>query len=235
MSRVFKGSNRDVQPLLAHGQKKGRTASSPSEILERAREEARETIRLSREEASGIVEDARCMAATLAEDAVSEGIEKGRKDGYEWALGRCESMLREAEELRCRVEGMLEDLIEQGEPVILALAMDTAKRLVGETLVATPEAVLNMVREAMAVLKDETEFTIRVKPLLVPLIEGSRDKLKADSGARAVEVVADEWVGDGCVVKSPHGFVDARVEEQIRNLANAVGEARRNLGEESPR
>lgn len=234
MSRVFRSRKRSLPPVqLSEGilGQSGRLA--PEAIMEKAREESQRVVEEARREADRILDEARKGAEDVSSQSRAEGFQRGYKDGMEDALAQAQSLLDQAvEALRASKSAFIAWRTE-AEPMLLAIALDVAKKIVGEALACDPELVLSMVREGIAALDDEAEYLIRVKPALKDLLDGCKEQLRQESGAKCVEICADESLGDGCLIKTPHGFIDARVETQISNLAQALGEARRKLVEDS--
>ncbi|HHW27733.1 MAG TPA: hypothetical protein GXX23_10455 [Firmicutes bacterium] len=230
MSRVFRAANRQPTPIRAPLE--GTGFSAPEAVMERAKEEADRIVREAWEEAGRILEEAQGRSEALMAQAVSEGFEKGHKDGVEAALREAQGLLDQAVRTLEEAKAAFSAMKKEAEPMLVAIALDAAKRVVGEALSCDPELIVSMVREGMAAFRDETEFTVRVKPYLKDILEGSKERLRRESGAKSVEICADESIGDGYLLKTPHGFVDARVETQIANLASALGEARSRLTEE---
>jgi len=56
-----------------------------------------------------------------------------------------------------------------------------------------------------------------------PAVEARRAALEAGAPAATLELVADEAVGrHGCVIETPQGRVDARLETQLAALERAL-------------
>jgi flagellar biosynthesis/type III secretory pathway protein FliH len=66
--------------------------------------------------------------------------------------------------------------------------------------------------------------TVRLHPDDLPAVETRRDTLAARAPAASeIALVADDSVGRyGCVVETPHGRVDARLETQLEALEQAI-------------
>lgn len=233
MSRVFRSRKRPLPPIQLADREMGRAGLlAPEAIIEKAREEAGRTLEEARREADRILGEAREAAEGLSSEAKSEGFDKGYKTGMEDALAKAQSFLDQAVETLSEAKSAFSNMRTEAEPMLVAIAVDVAKRIVGEALACDPELVLSMVREGMAALDGEAEYVVRVKPAVKDLLDGWKENLRQESGAKRIEICADETLGDGCLIRTPHGFVDARVDTQISNLAQALGEARRNLVED---
>ncbi len=227
LSRVFRAQTkapRAVQVAKTHDPAE---QADPAFVLQDAERRAGEALAAAREEAAALVQAATAEVATmreqLAESAYREGFEKGYQAGYQQAaevIGQAEAVLAEARQA-------FDAMVKQSEPKMLGLALDTARRIASDALKSDPDVVLEMVRRGMSALRDEREFSLHVDPELVSIVEGERDDLGRQFGAKSLEVVADESAAGGAIVRTPHGFVDVTIESQIRNLSVALAEARK--------
>ncbi|HHY35537.1 MAG TPA: hypothetical protein GX510_07910 [Firmicutes bacterium] len=196
-------------------------------VLEEAKRAADEIIESARREAQNILESAAREREEVLQRAHREGYEAGYKEGLEDAATEGESLLLQAREALEDARSSLPVMLKELEPRILALCLEIGRKVLGRELREDPETILDMARQGLKALKDEREFSLRVNPSLVALLDGSKDELIAEFSAKSFEVIGDEEIPpDGVVVKSPHGLVDARIETQITNIARAIGELR---------
>ncbi len=141
--------------------------------------------------------------------------------------------MKQAEETLELATDAFQAMLTESEPKLLALALATARRVSSDALRSDPDVVLDLIRKGMDALRDEREFSLRVDPKLLSIVEGAREDLGKEFGARSLEVLGDSTVEDGSLVRTPHGFVEATIGAQIENLASALAEARkRAVGEE---
>lgn len=222
--RIDAGEEQVDIPAAVDLEEASRTAGA---MLEEAKRTRDEIIESARREARNILESAAREREEVLQRAHREGYEAGYREGLEDAATEGESLLLEArealEDARCSLPVMLKEL----EPRILALCLEIGRKVLERELREDPETILNMVRQGLKALKDEREFSLRVNPSLVALLDGSKDELIAEFSARSFEVIGDEEIPpDGVVVKTPHGLVDARIDTQITNIARAIAELR---------
>ncbi len=230
MSRVFRSQQRTprtVQVSRARGRPED-AITDPVLFLKEIERKASETLASAREEASSLVEAATAESAGIR----SRAAESGSKEGYEEGLRQAQEILDQAQSALDAARGAFEAMLKEAEPKILALAMDTAKRIAADAIRTEPGVLLDMVRRGLDAVKDEREFSLRVDPELVALVDGARDDLGREYAARTIEVVPDERVKDGAVIRTPHGFVDVTVESQIKNISVALVEARKRAVED---
>lgn len=239
MSRVFRLEERKVRPVfipaISLEEKRDelkedlkaqadQTRRNATELLARAREEAAEILKSAREKAQQ-------EAARALEKAKAQGYQEGYRQGYESGLAAAQTYVEEAEKALSSARELFDQMLQEKEPEILALCLEIASKIVGESLRQDSELILGIVKQAMDSMRSERHFSIQVNPRFVAILEGQKDFLMNQYGAKSVEVVADDTMGDGAIVKTPHGSVDARVETQIVNIARALKEAMSRSGE----
>lgn len=198
------------------------------QILEEARAEARSILDAAARERDSVFEQAR-----------REGYEAGYREGIEEATARTEALIAEAGQALEEARNSLPVMMKELEPKILALCLEISRKVLEKELREDPETILSMARQGLRALKDEREFSLRVNPFFVAILDGSKDQLIAEFSARSFEVIGDDEIPpDGVVVKTPHGLVDARIETQLGNIARAIAECRQKVpgpGEEADR
>jgi flagellar assembly protein FliH len=185
------------------------------------------TLTSAREEAAEILEAARAESAALRERAAEEGYKDGLDKGYEEALAKVEGLISQAEATLQLAGQAYDSMLQEAEPRVLALALSTAKRIASDSLRCEPEVALDLIRKGMTALRDEREFSLHCDPALVSILEGAKDDLGREFGARSIEVMPDSSACDGARVVTPHGFVDVTVASQLKNLTLALAEARK--------
>jgi flagellar biosynthesis/type III secretory pathway protein FliH len=111
------------------------------------------------------------------------------------------------------------------QPVALALAARMAARIVGRAVELEPAVMAEIAAEALASCRPRGVVKLRAHPSDLAALEAAHAALLARlEGAAALELVPDATVGRyGCVVETPLGRVDARLEAQIAALERAVG------------
>ncbi|MEX0974450.1 MAG: FliH/SctL family protein [Bacillota bacterium] len=234
MSRVFRAQNRAPRTVqVAQSRAAAQMLANPEQVLADANRKAAEALSTAREEAASLVEAATSESESIRERASVDGYKDGFVKGHEAVFAQVSDLLTEAQSALDLATDAFAAMQKESEPRVIALALCIAKRIAADSLQSDPQVLLDLVRKGMAALKDEKEFSLRVDPHLVSILEGARDDLGREFGARSVEVVPDAAATDGALIHTPHGFVDLTIASQIRNVAVALAEARkRAVGEE---
>ncbi|HEX3906148.1 MAG TPA: FliH/SctL family protein [Polyangia bacterium] len=174
----------------------------------------------ARGEASALLADARAEAEALRaetaaahEAALREGFETGRADGV--AAAAVALAMARSEAAR---------LVEAAAPTAIALAAKMAEKIVGRVVALAPETMAEIAGEALAACRPGPgTVRVRIHPHDLAAVEARRASLAARAPAATLELVADEAVGvHGCVIETPQGRVDARLETQLAALERAL-------------
>jgi len=174
----------------------------------------------ARAEAAALVARARAEAETLRAEAVAAR-EAARREGFE--TGRADGLAEAAVALAAaRAEAAR--IIDAAEPVALAVAAKMAEKIVGRAVALAPETMAEIAGEALAACRPGAgSVRVRVHPDDLPAVEARRAALAGRAPAAALELVADDAVGrHGCVIETPQGRVDARLETQLAALERAL-------------
>jgi type III secretion protein L len=186
------------------------TRRVPAAVLQ-ASERARAIVASAEEGASRLAADAEADAARLR----AEAIHAGRHEG----LARAAAMLAGAAEER---ERRLAPLARE----VAGLALDVARRVLGDALAARPELVVELAARALAEARNREVVVLRVAP-------GDAERVRAAEGrlaallrrAPGVKIREDAALAAGdVVVETEAGRVDARVTAQLAMLERALAE-----------
>ena len=228
MSRVFRSLEKTPRPLGLPRARSAQRAPSkdPETLVKEAERQAAEALSSARQEAARLVSAAQSEASSIRRQASEAGYREGFERGFEEGLNKASDLLEQAQAALDDARKAFGEMVRDAEPKMVALALEAAKRVAAQGIRTDPSVLLDMVRRGMDALRDEREFSLRVDPELVAIVDGARDQLSKEYAARSMEVVPDPSVKDGVVVGTPHGFVDVTVESQIRNISAALAEAR---------
>jgi len=180
----------------------------PKPLLD-ARAEAAALLARARSEADAV----RAEASAIREAARREGFDTGRADGVAEAVVALVAAQAEAARL-----------VAGAGPAAIALAAKMAEKIVGRAVELAPETMAEIAGQALAACRPGAgTVRVRIHPEDLPAVEARREALEAGGSAAALELVADEAVGrHGCVIDTPQGRVDARLETQLAALERAL-------------
>lgn len=188
------------------------TSVIESEVFDAGRK-ARGMLESAQREADGIVQKARAESANIRQQAKEEGFEKGFSEGLEKFQ---ESILEINEKYAA--------LAESAESELLGLCMGVAHKILKQEMKTNPEAIVAIVREAIAPMSRKKTITIRVNPQDRTILQSHRaDLMDTLMGSGQIQIVADSDIGQGgCLVETEHGIVDARLETEMNILSRLI-------------
>lgn len=160
------------------------------------------------------------------DEGYAAGLERGRQEGY--AAGY-EAGMAEARAEAGRLKGLVESAtaalagLESGlAEEMNALILAVARQVTRQALRLDPEAVLAVVKEALATLPQSTApLALVLHPEDAALVQA---KLSADPAAPTWRIVEDErMTRGGCRLESETGELDATVENRWHRLVESLG------------
>lgn len=168
-------------------------------------------------------------AAAADADAQASAEAEARERGYQ--AGLAEGRAAGQEEIDTRREQLdailaalahpLDTVEEQTERVLAGLACDVAGQLVRRDMLNHPEAIVPVVREAVATIDaDSQALEIALHPDDAALV---RETVDTEQGQARWQIREDGGLDRGdCVVRSGHASIDARLETRIRQVTDHV-------------
>lgn len=175
------------------------------------------------EEVMDVLAAARAEAEALRDAARAEGFEAGRAD----ALAALEPALAALTQAVEDVRAQQAEAAEEHERRAVELGLALASKVVGGALEVSPELVVEAVTGALRGLVDRQRVTVLVNPADLEIVREAMDALRASLGGIEHCIVESERrVGrGGCIVRTPVGDVDARIETKLERAHEVVASA----------
>ena len=175
---------------------------------------------------SGTAEERlRAVAAETRRRAREEGFAEGLAE----ARTRVEPALEAVAEAERQIRAREGDFLRAAERSAVELALAIAEKIVGGTVSARPETVLDVVGGALLRTESRHRLVIEVNPEDLELVSESAEGLTARlGGVQRLDVIAERRVErGGCIVRTEEGEIDARIGSQLERLAELMTEAGR--------
>ena len=184
--------------------------------------------------AGGAVAADPAPAATAAAEQVDrEAIER---HAYEAGFARGEAEARQAVQqqsapLLAALEATLGELdgararIRQHlEQEVVELALHVARRVIRHELSVSKDTILGVVREAMHNLEDPGKIAIRLNPEDLKQVRQAGERFASVmDNLDGIQFEEDPGIEcGGCYIQTDYGEVDARIEEQLRAVEEAL-------------
>ncbi|HEX9812988.1 MAG TPA: FliH/SctL family protein [Burkholderiales bacterium] len=157
-------------------------------------------------------------SAELERKTRSEGFERGYAEGLERAQSENAEQREALAKLVASARESLDQAMEGVSEIGTEIVCEALAKIVGQAMTER-QVVTSAIREVIRRAKDRTKLVIRVSRSDWRLLEGYHDQLTEGLNAGSVEIVPDEHVQlGGCVLETPAGDFDGRLEVQLERL-----------------
>ena len=167
-------------------------------------------------------EELEALGAEVRERARLEGREAGQAKAASEHAAQIKALAGLVRGARERLDADIGDLSELAVEVVY----ESVCKLLGQAL-AGREGVIAAVREVVRRARERSRLSLHVSPSDYALIREHLAAVLEGLEAGQVEVVSDERVQlGGCLLETPSGSLDGRLEVQLENLRRALLAAR---------
>jgi len=170
--------------------------------------------------------------AQVERNAFENGFHQGERAGMEMAEKKAEAIMRRYGDSIRDLGQYKAALYSQVEREVVKLAVEVAKKIVHREIQADPEVIQTLVKVALDRVTERSAVTVRVNPIDYNfLLDKHRSWAQEEGAGREVTLVVDKSVErGGCLVQTECGDVDARIEEEFREVERAFFEGQRQVG-----
>ena len=177
----------------------------------------------TRQQCEIIVNTAHAEVRSLAEKAYAEGYEAGLSIAVQKADSLLEALQQAIDEETAEREALVRSIEQQA----LMLCVDTAEKVIRHEIRTDKQIVTRVLKMCLRRVKDRNEVTVRVNPAEVEGMRAMRDELLSSAeNLRELNIVDDRRISaGGCIVESPSGDFDARIETQIDQIRRKLMDA----------
>lgn len=168
-------------------------------------------------EAEGLIAAAQAQAAAIVQEAKA-AYQRECERGY--ADGLADAQMTQAEKM-IETVGRTVDYFSQVEADMVALVMGAVRKIIEDYDDA--DRVLIVVRNALSVVRNQKQMTLRLHPQQVEVVRARiNDLLSAYPGVGYLDIVGDGRLGPhACILESEIGLVEASIDGQITALEKA--------------
>jgi flagellar assembly protein FliH len=170
--------------------------------------------------------------AQIERSAFENGFHQGEKAGMEIADKKAEALMRRYGDSILELGRAKSAVYGEVEREVVRLAIEVAKKIVHREIQADPEIVQTLVHVALSHAAERSPVTVRVHPLDHRALLDKHPGWAEESGdGREVVIVADKTIErGGCLIQTECGDVDARIEEEFREVERAFFEGEGHAG-----
>ncbi|MBN2654438.1 MAG: hypothetical protein JXR79_04920 [Nitrospirae bacterium] len=158
----------------------------------------------------------------------NEGYEKGYQTGLDAAKNDAEQSLQkrlsELDSIISELSKYKSRKIKEVSEQIISLALDIAKKVIQKEIESDKDIVLFVALNAMKKVSEREEnITLKVSPIDYEVIISASSTLKDASGVKDIVIEPDDSISPGgCYIITERGEIDARIEEQIKEVEGVV-------------
>lgn len=194
----------------------------------------RQQVDAARQQAQGILDEARRQAVETEKTACEEGYAVGLKEGRRAAEKEFEQQVQaEVSKRLPAMQQTVEELakkesewLNQFADTLTAISVAMAEKIVRTRLETEPKIVLKWAEEALHHIRSARELVVAVHPeTLVELGEDLENLLRAADLPDSSRLEPDESVErSGVVVRQEGGAVDVQLQAQLDKLTSMLGD-----------
>lgn len=227
-NKILLNSNEDINELRTETDKIiMETEQMVLDLLNKASNEARETLNIAQDEADLIRSKALEEAREINEQARQLGYEEGLRQAQEAIEADRQLALIQRQEILQEANRIKMAMFESCESDMVRLSLAIAKRVIATELQTNPDIVVNILREALTYLNQPDKITLFVNPTDIDTILDAVININLLDGQNDLqtEVKPDSQIlSGGLKIESEFGSVDARIETRIASIENAIQE-----------
>ncbi|MBX2987655.1 MAG: flagellar assembly protein [Bdellovibrionaceae bacterium] len=154
------------------------------------------------------------------------GLDEGRKKAFEESDASIRQQMGSFGEMLQSMAEVKKQVLQQNETHMVKLMFHMASRIAMAHLDDNNEAILEVLRSAVALAQDEENILVRLHPQQIAFLEELRQQTGRD--ADFVKKIKLEGNADirpgGCIVETNYGEVDARVETRLQQLWDSLAD-----------
>lgn len=183
-----------------------------------AQQEAAAILAQARQEADNIMKVAQRNAMDIETTAREQGYKEGQRIGEKEVIAQIEPLREQFNHSIETLSQLYQHLGVKAEQDIVRLAIEIAQKIVRRQVSIDREITISLIRVALSRFNKHTLATIRLHPedykyaLAHPEHLGELVELRADASISA----------GGCLIETPLGDVDARLEQQFAQIEQGL-------------
>lgn len=156
----------------------------------------------------------------LQQQAYDEGFQLGFGEGRNKAMSDMATSVQLANEVTVKSHENAEQYQVSQERVILELAMQTAARIIGETIETNEEKFLTVIRKALKEVREMKEIKLYVSIDYFKLVSDNREELASifPPDIPFLIFANEDFDSTECYIETNHGRIVVSIDEQLNHL-----------------
>ncbi|KAF0183721.1 MAG: flagellar assembly protein FliH [Nitrospirae bacterium] len=158
----------------------------------------------------------------------NEAAERGYSDGFKKGMADAQARIDPVVDHLLQVVGELERVVRRkGEellPHLVSLSIDVAEKVIHKALEVDKEIIVAIAQDGLSrIANADEQVAVRVNPEDYAALQGKLALLKEASGLKNISIEPHESINPGgCYIEAVSGSVDARIDEQIKEVSGAI-------------
>lgn len=159
----------------------------------------------------------------IRQQAYDEGLQQGREVGYASGAQQARNEIAQLQTLIGGLQTALDQVDAELAQSLLDLSLEIARKMVGETLKAKPEAILDVISNAIGSLPHFNQHAhLILNPEDAELVRKHMGEHLSQTGWK---LLTDPRIGrGGCRLETAHTKIDATVEARWKRIVESIGE-----------
>jgi flagellar assembly protein FliH len=164
--------------------------------------------------------EASIRISELEKDAYQQGFTEGQKAGSEIGEKMAAALLERYSKTLDELNQLRREVLMTSEHEVIRLALEIARKVIKREIAIDEEIVLTLVKVALKRVSDQTLITVRLNPKDCNIVKRYQSvRTESDSLSDGIKLAEDPLISRGsCVIETESGIIDARVEEQLREI-----------------
>ncbi len=162
-------------------------------------------------------------AAQIEKTAYENGFRQGEKAGLEIAERKIEAMMRRYADTIQEIGGLKPAFYARAEHEVVRLALEVAKKIVHREVQVDREIIQTLVKVALSHVAVKSAVKVRLHPADYSyMLDHRADSPRSIENEGDLVLIADKTIErGGCLIETECGDIDARIEEEFREVERA--------------
>ncbi|MCB1145853.1 MAG: flagellar assembly protein FliH [Leptospiraceae bacterium] len=193
-----------------------------------ARLQSDQIVERAKLEVERMVKEAEMRVADIEHEAYQKGYNAGREIGYREGQGEVRRLIDRLGTILGHAIDVREQIVRDSEKLMVEMILMIARKVIKDEIIERKEVVLNNIREALARIKERDRIDIRVNFHDLELTTAHKDEIvKMMESLRKVNIYEDSRVDrGGVIIETDVGAIDARISTQLKEIEQAIRDAR---------
>lgn len=153
-------------------------------------------------------------------EAFQLGLIEGRKQAFEKSDAELKSKIDSFSQLIESIGSLKKELLVFNEAHLIKLVFHMAQRLAHREILTHPEAIVEVIRQAIEKAQGEEEIVVQVSPEQIKFLEELKTETQRDLDfLKKVQLQPNDSISaGGCIIETNYGEIDSRFEERVGKI-----------------